>query len=72
MVHHPFLLGVEPPTKFLKRRGLTGPRLLEEGCWESGGDFFQGGCNFHINNKLKSEILNDKKLGNFNEEYSDF
>ena len=25
------------------------------------GDFFQGGCNFHIKNKLKSEKFNDKK-----------
>ena len=38
--------GVESPTKFLKRvggGGLTGPPLLEEGCWERGGDFFHGG-----------------------------
>ena len=34
---------VEPPTKFSKRRGggLSGPQLLEGGCWE------RGGCNFH-------------------------
>ena len=51
-----FAGGVEPPTKFSKRGGLTGPQLLE------GGDFFQGGCNFHIKNKLKSEIFNDKSL----------
>ena len=46
----PFMLGggVEPPTKFLKRAGLTGRQLLEEGFWEKGSDFFQGGCNFHI------------------------
>ena len=36
-VHPPFMLGggrgggVEPPTKFSKRGGLTGPQLLEEG-----------------------------------------
>ena len=42
--------GVKPPTK-----------LLEGGCWERGGDFFQEGCNFHIKNKLKSEIFIDKK-----------
>ena len=48
-----------PP--FLLGGGLTGPQLLEGGCWERGGDFFQGGCNFHIKNKLKSEIFNDKK-----------
>ena len=23
--------------------GLTGPQLLEPGCWEKGGDFFQVG-----------------------------
>ena len=59
----PFLQGGggKPPTKFSKRGGLTGPTLLEGGCWERGGDFFQGGCNFHIKNKLKSEIFNDKK-----------
>ena len=27
-----------------------------------GDDFFQGGCNFHIKNKVKSEIFNDKKV----------
>ena len=35
--------GVEPPTKFSKRGGLAGPQLLEGGCWERGGYFFQGG-----------------------------
>ena len=35
-VHPPFCRGVEPPTKFLKMGGLTGPQLLE------GGDFFRG------------------------------
>ena len=53
--------GGEPPTKFSKKGGLTGPQLLEGGCWEREGAFFQGGCNFHIN-KLKSEIFNDKKV----------
>ena len=54
--------GIEPPTKFSKRErrldristfggGLLGKR---EG---RGG----GGCNFHIKNKLKSEIYNGKK-----------
>ena len=33
------------------------------GCWERWGDFFQGaGWNFHITNKVKSEIFNDKKV----------
>ena len=36
--------GVEPPTKFSKRGGLTGPQLLEGGHWERGGGvtFFMG------------------------------
>ena len=57
MIRNPVL---EPPTKFSKSGGLTGPQLLERGCWERGGDFFQGGCNLHKKNKLKSEIFNDK------------
>ena len=46
--------GGEPPIKFSKRGGLSGPQLLEGCCWERGGEFFQGaggggGCrNFHI------------------------
>ena len=61
-VHPPFLQGrVEPPTKYSKRMGLTGPQLLEGVAGKEGGDFFQGGCNFHIKNKLKSEIFNNKK-----------
>ena len=38
--HPPFFFlqgGVEPPTKFSKKGGLTGPQLLEGGCWERGG-----------------------------------
>ena len=52
--------GVELPTKFSKSEGLAGPQLLEGGCWERGGHFFQGGCNLHKKNKLKSDIFNDK------------
>ena len=52
--------GVEPPTKFSKRGGLTGPQLLEEGVGKEGVTFWVEGCNCHIKNKLKSEILNDK------------
>ena len=33
------------------REGLLGKKI----------DFFQGSCNFYIKNKLKSEIINDKK-----------
>ena len=49
--------GVEPPTKFLKREGgLTGPQLLEGGCWERGGCIFSRGLQFSHRNKLKCEI----------------
>ena len=34
--------GSEPPIKFSKRGGLSGPQLLEGCCWERGGEFFQG------------------------------
>ena len=37
---------VEPPTKFKKREGLTGPQLLEGVTFFRGG----GGCSFHIIN----------------------
>ena len=50
----PFLLGVEPATKFLKRGGLIGSQILEGGCArKQGGDLFQRrGCSFYIKNKL--------------------
>ena len=42
-----------------------GTSAFRGGCWERGGDFFRGGgggdCNFHVKNKSKSEIFNDKK-----------
>ena len=57
---------VEPPTKFSKTggggRGLTGPQLLEGGCWERQVTFFKGLQFSHTKNKLKSEIFNDKKV----------
>ena len=42
---------------------MTGPQLLEGVTGKEGGEvpFFQGGCTFHMKNKLKSEIFNDKK-----------
>ena len=43
---------------------LIGPQLLEGIAGKEGMPFFRGGredCNFHIKNKLKSEIFNDKK-----------
>ena len=56
---------VEPPTKFSKRgRGLDRASTFTGGCWErGGGELFQeeGGCDFHIKNKLKSETFNDKQ-----------
>ena len=45
----------EPPTKF-SEGGLDRTSNFR------GGDFFRGGCNFHIKNKLKSEMFNDKNL----------
>ena len=59
--------GVEPWTKFSKSLcwgeggGLGRISIFRGGCWERGGDFFQGGCSFYIKNKLKSEIFNSKK-----------
>ena len=41
----------EPPTKFSKSGGLTGPQLLEGVAGKEGVS----------ENKLKSEIFNDKK-----------
>ena len=41
--------------------GFTGSQFLEVGCWERGGDFFQVGCSFYIKDKLKSEIIIEKK-----------
>ena len=46
---------------FKKGGGLTEPQLLERDSWEREDDFVHGGCDFHIKNKLKSEIFNDKK-----------
>ena len=34
--------GVEPPTKFSKRGGLTGSQFLEGGCWERVDELFHG------------------------------
>ena len=40
--------GFEPPTKFSKREGLNGPKLLEGVAGKEGGDFFrrEGGLQF--------------------------
>ena len=52
--------GVEPPTKFSKRGGLTGPQLLEGVARKEGVTFFREGLQF--SHKLKSEIFNDKRV----------
>ena len=39
----PSARGMSLQPNFQKRGGaLTGPQLLRGGCWENGGDFFQG------------------------------
>ena len=38
----PFLLGVEPTTKFSKRRGLTGSQFLVGVSGKERGHFFRG------------------------------
>ena len=42
---------------------MTGPQLLERVAGKEGVTFFRGGgdCKFHIKNRLKFEIFNDKK-----------
>ena len=44
--------------------GLRGLQLLEGGCSKRGGQLFSGGVAIlqKINNKIKSEIFNDKKF----------
>ena len=64
-VHPPLSDGgrVEPPTKFSKRGGLTGPQLLERLCWERGGvTLFRGGCSFHIKINQNLKYLMAKKF----------
>ena len=56
-----FAGGVEPPTKFSKRGGLTGPQLLEGVAGKEGVTLIRRGLQFSHKNKLKSEIFNDKK-----------
>ena len=52
-------LNLQP--NFLKRGGLAGPQLLEGFAGKEEVTFFMRDCNFHIKNKLKSEIFNDKE-----------
>ena len=61
--------GVEPPTKFSKKReGLDRTSVFRGGCrergggWGGGGEVTSGrGFNFSTKNKLKSGVFNDKK-----------
>ena len=50
--------------QFFKKEGLTGPQLLEEGCWERVGWLFPrgAGVNFPTKNKLKYGLFNDRKV----------
>ena len=50
--------GVEPPVKFSKMEGegLDRTSVFRGGLLGKRGDCFQGGCNFYVKNKLKSEI----------------
>ena len=44
-----------------KGRGLTGPQLLEGAAWKDGVSFFREvGGNFHMKNKIKSEVFDNK------------
>ena len=48
--------------QIFKKRGLGKTSTFrEELLGKRGLAFFRGDCNFHIKNKLKSEIFNDKK-----------
>ena len=53
---------VEPPTRFSKRGGWTGPQLLEVVCWEREAWLYSEGVQFSRKNKSKSEIFNGKKV----------
>ena len=63
---HPLSAGGWVSYQIFKKGDLTGSQLLEEGYWKKGGNCFLAGGgrdhSFYVKNKLKSEILNDKKL----------
>ena len=57
-------LGGWASNQIFKKGGIDRTSTFRGGCWESGGWLFsggKGGCNFHIKNKLKSEIFNGKQ-----------
>ena len=41
---------------------MTEFQILEQGYLERGVNFLKQGCSFYVKNKLKSEILNEKKV----------
>ena len=41
---------------------MTEFQILEEGYLERGVNILKQGCSFYVKNKLKSEILNEKKV----------
>ena len=62
----PFLLGNEDGgwtsyQIFKTGGGLRGSQFLQGVAGKERGDTFQWGCSFYIKNKLKFEILTDKK-----------
>ena len=62
---HPPLSGgecIEPPTKFSKRGGLTGPQLLEGVAGKDGVTLFRDGCSFHIKINQNLKYLMAKKF----------
>ena len=64
LIHHnvqPLSAGGLSLQPNFQKGGLDRTSSFRGGWWERGGDFFQGGCKFHIKSKLKSEIFNDKK-----------
>ena len=48
---------------YFQKGGLTVSQFLEGGCWKSGVTFSAGGrcCSFYMKDKVKSELLKDKK-----------
>ena len=44
-----------------QKGGLDKISTFKGGLLRNRGSLFSGGCNFHIKNKSKSEIFNDKK-----------
>ena len=58
-----FLQGGWTSNQILKKRGLNRTSTFRGGLLgKTGVTFFRGGCNFHMKNKLKSKIFNDKKV----------